>query len=168
MFGRELARELLAGTADALIPVYLNLGFARNRPDFLQAIADYVARYGVSASREQWTDLLLNEPTVLLLDGFDELAGWMDYRQIPELLERIRGLQVGPDVRIVLSGRSSFSDPTSRSASSARSTWRNLVRSTSTAWSTTCGVARRTLRRKPRRCSNAIRTSASCAAIRFT
>jgi serine/threonine protein kinase len=108
MFGRELARELLAGTADALIPVYLNLGFARNRPDFLQAIADYVARYGVSASREQWTDLLLNEPTVLLLDGFDELAGWMDYRQIPELLERIRGLQVGPDVRIVLSGRSSF------------------------------------------------------------
>ncbi|PWT80117.1 MAG: hypothetical protein C5B57_12730 [Blastocatellia bacterium] len=108
MFGRDLAHAALASQPGAPIPIYLNLGFARNRVDLPQAISDYVARFGVSVSSEQWRDLLLNDPAVLLLDGFDEMAEWMDYRMIPEILERIQGLQMAPTVRIVLSGRSSF------------------------------------------------------------
>ena len=109
MFGRELAAEALAPGSDVPIPVYLNLGFARNTSDLLDAISAYVARYGVSISAAQLRDFLVTKRNaVLLLDGFDEMASWVDYRVVPEILEKIRNLQVASGVRIVLSGRSSF------------------------------------------------------------
>ena len=109
MFGRELAGDALAADLNAPIPIYLNLGFARHSSDLLDAISAYVARYGVSIQPAQLKDFLLRRRNaVLLLDGFDEMASRVDYRIVPQILEKIRGLQLATGVRIVLSGRSSF------------------------------------------------------------
>jgi serine/threonine protein kinase len=109
MFGNELAAEALKGGADALIPMYLSLGFAQNKSDLLEAMSAYLLRYGVSLSMAQLKSLLLRRGNVvLLLDGFDEMASGVDYRIVPEILERIHSLQIATGVRIILSGRSSF------------------------------------------------------------
>ncbi len=107
--GRELATDVLTASADTPFPLYLNLGFARSAPDLVDALSAYVARYRVSVSPAEFQDFLASHRNVvLLLDGFDEMAGWVDYKNVPEILERIRRLQSGPGVRLVLSGRSSF------------------------------------------------------------
>ena len=108
MWGNELAVEALSGGANVLIPIYLSLSFAQDKPDLLQAISAYLARYGVSLSVAQLKSLLLSANVVLLLDGFDEMASGVDYRAIPKILEKIHSLQLTSRVRIVLSGRSSF------------------------------------------------------------
>jgi hypothetical protein len=108
MVARDLAAGAMASGVGASIPIYFSLAFARGRSDLIEAIAAYNARYGIAASAGDWTDLLVTRPTVLLLDGFDEMAGWVDYRAIPEIIQKIRGLRLAPTVRLVLSGRSSF------------------------------------------------------------
>ena len=109
MWGNEVAAEALSGGADSLIPIYLSLGFAQGKSDLLQAMSDYLARYGVALSVTQLKSLLLSRANiVLLLDGFDEMASGVDYRAVPEILDKIHALQLTPGVRIILSGRSSF------------------------------------------------------------
>ena len=109
MWGNEVAGEALSGGADSLIPIYLSLGFAQGKSDLLQAMSDYLARYGVALSVTQLKSLLLSRGNiVLLLDGFDEMASGVDYRAVPEILDKIHALQLTPGVRIILSGRSSF------------------------------------------------------------
>ena len=91
------------------IPIYLSLGFAQGKSDLLQAMSDYLARYGVALSVTQLKSLLLSRANiVLLLNGFDEMASGVDYRAVPEILDKIHALQLTPGVRIILSGRSSF------------------------------------------------------------
>jgi serine/threonine protein kinase len=109
MFGNELAAEALKGGSDALIPLYLSLGFAHDKTDLLEAMSAYLVRYGVLLSVSQLKSFLLRRGNVvLLLDGFDEMASGVDYRIVPDILERIHGLQLATGVRIILSGRSSF------------------------------------------------------------
>ena len=109
MWGNELAGEALTGGPESLIPIYLSLGFAQNKSDLLQAMSAYLARYGVSLSVTQLKNLLLSHGNVLLLlDGFDEMASGVDYRVVPEILEKIHALHLASGVRIILSGRSSF------------------------------------------------------------
>ena len=109
MLGRELATDAMTGAPDRPFPIYLNLGSARQTPDLLEAVSAYLARYGVPVSPEALRDFLVTRRTVvLLLDGFDEMAGWVDYKAVPEILEKIRRLQSVSGVRIVLSGRTSF------------------------------------------------------------
>ena len=109
MLGRELATEVLMGTPGVPFPIYLNLGFARHTPDLLTAISIHLGRHGVPLSPVELGDFIdRRRNVVLLLDGFDEMAGWIDYGAIPEILEKIRRLQSVSGVRLVLSGRSSF------------------------------------------------------------
>jgi serine/threonine protein kinase len=109
MLGRELATDALMEAGDTPFPLYLNLGFARNTADLLGALSAYLARYAVAVSPTELRDFILTyRNVVLLLDGFDEMAGWVDFGAVPEILERIRHLQSTSGVRIVLSGRTSF------------------------------------------------------------
>jgi serine/threonine protein kinase len=109
MLGRELATEVLMGTPGVPFPIYLSLGFARHAPDLLTAICTHLARHGVPLSPVELGDFIARQHhVVFLLDGFDEMAGWVDYGAIPDILEKIRRLQSVSGVRLVLSGRSSF------------------------------------------------------------
>ena len=109
MLGRELATDALTQSGYAPVPIYLNLGFARNSTDLIGAISAYMARYGVTVSPNELREFLQSyRNVVLLLDGFDEMAGWVDFGAVPEILDRIRHLQLVSGVRLVLSGRTSF------------------------------------------------------------
>jgi serine/threonine protein kinase len=109
MLGNELAAEAVSRRAESLIPIYLSLGFAQGKSDLLQVMSTYLGRYGVSLSATQLKNLLLHHGNVvLLLDGFDEMASGVDYRIVPEILDKIHALQLTSGVRIILSGRSSF------------------------------------------------------------
>jgi serine/threonine protein kinase len=109
MLGRELATDVLMGTPGVPFPIYLSLGFARQTPDLLTALSTHLARHGVPMSPVELGDFIASRrDVVLLLDGFDEMAGWVDYGAIPEILEKIRRLQSVSGVRLVVSGRSSF------------------------------------------------------------
>jgi serine/threonine protein kinase len=109
MLGRELATDVLMGTPGVPFPIYVSLGFARQTPDLLTALSTHLARHGVPMSPVELGDFIARRrDVVLLLDGFDEMAGWVDYAAIPEILEKIRRLQSVSGVRLVLSGRSSF------------------------------------------------------------
>jgi serine/threonine protein kinase len=109
MLGRELATDVLMGTPGVPFPIYLSLGFARQTPDLLTALSTHLARHGVPMSPVELGGFIARRrDVVLLLDGFDEMAGWVDYGAIPEILEKIRRLQSVSGVRLVLSGRSSF------------------------------------------------------------
>jgi serine/threonine protein kinase len=109
MLGRELATDVLMGTPGVPFPIYLNLGFARQTPDLLTALSAHLGRHGVPMSPVELGDFIARRrDVVLLLDGFDEMAGWVDYAAVPEILEKIRRLQSVSGVRLVLSGRSSF------------------------------------------------------------
>ncbi|MGH9204745.1 MAG: NACHT domain-containing protein, partial [Vicinamibacterales bacterium] len=109
MLGRELATDTLTQSGSSLVPIYLNLAFARNSTDLIGAISAYLARYSVTIDANQLRDFLQSyRNIVLLLDGFDEMAGWVDFGAVPDILDRIRQLQVVSGVRLVLSGRTSF------------------------------------------------------------
>ena len=101
MLGRELATDALMGTPGVLFPIYLSLGFARHTPDLLTAISAHLARHGVLLSPVDVGDFIARQhDVVLLLDGFDEMAGWVDYGAIPEIIEKIRRLQSVAGVRL--------------------------------------------------------------------
>ena len=118
MLGRGLATDALLGKKDAPFPIYLNLGFARNTSDLLGALSAYLDRYGVSVSPTELRDFIVSfRNVVLLLDGFDEMAGWVDFAAVPEILRRFVASSLYPVCGSSCRDDRVSSDPTSRWAS---------------------------------------------------
>ena len=83
MFGKELAAAALTAFPEKPIPLYLSLGFARNSNDLLDSFCKFLARYSVRITKDELQDFLFaHHNCVLLLDGFDEMADWIDYSKV--------------------------------------------------------------------------------------
>jgi hypothetical protein len=107
--GYELMQDALAGRPDAVLPFYLNLSFAKNKPNLVKAISLFIGRYGVRLPEAALFDLFRSTGrVVLVLDGLDELGVRIKRDETPKFIAALAELRTIPGLRVVLTCRSTF------------------------------------------------------------
>jgi len=105
----ELSRDLINDPSEALIPLYLNLSYARNKTSLLKALSLFVSRHGVALSERALRELMrVNARVVLVLDGLDEVANRTQGEDLQRMLGLFMDLRDLPGVRVVLTSRITF------------------------------------------------------------
>ena len=100
-------RFLEKSDPDARLPLFFHLKDYGGEGEILRFMMSTLANYGVSVHRNLLLDLLHRGRLILLIDGFDEVAGGIGSPQALEAYRRLRDFQV-PGSKMILSSRRGF------------------------------------------------------------
>jgi predicted RecB family endonuclease len=104
-----LAKRWPTKGGEPFLPLYVDLRELQNLLDLETDLLRLLQRvYGATVTQQGWTLWLLNRPTLVLLDGFDEMASRMDKLEINRNVGQLAQFTIKYRAKLILTCRTHF------------------------------------------------------------